>query len=76
MQESLQSVVVHEIELTKEYAHFFQEIGVATADATHEMVRLLDRARHTGERLYPDMNGHPLASGYQAYAKTALQFFN
>ena len=76
MQASLQSVVAHEIELTKKYVRFFQEIGVATADATHEMVKLLDRARHTGERLYPDMNAHPLESGYQAYAKTAMQFFN
>ena len=48
-----------------------QELGLPVADATEETAKAYKRVTDAGKTFFPCSDSHPLAEGYDAYAKVA-----
>jgi hypothetical protein len=68
-----QDLMRNQIEITGKYKQFFDQHGIAYVDALPTVLDAFLRARGRGEEFYPLDDGHPLRSGYEAYAEATLR---
>ena len=71
MPENFITAAERQVVISRTYRKFFEDRGVEVVDATEYVVAALDRSLAAGKPLYG--GGHPLATGYEAYARGAME---
>ena len=69
----LGGLVASQDALAGDYATFFEREGIPYVDALAEVLAAFSEAVAEGRDFYPPDDGHPVASGYAAYAQAAAR---